>query len=184
MEIKKPKDLQIDLKKFLRAILAFAKGSYAANNSTEILRNSSLLYSDFTRRIEKYFTTDTMIYLHILYTKIGGYKKRKPNRLPYLFMEMLGHKIKMQSFEEDDFNNYKNTCYKKLSYMFESKENFDEIFSKYCTAEEKYINKIKRERGVEVESFRKEKMEQDKIEEIIQDMSDYSDKEQLKNFIM
>lgn len=183
VEIKKLKDLQIDKKKLLRAMLAFAKGSYAANNSTDILKNSSSLFLDFTRKIEKYFTIDTMIYLHILFTKIDGYKRRKPNRLPYLFMEMLGHKLKMKSFEETDFDNYKNKSLEKLSYMFSSKEVFDKIFNMYCKAEEDYIEETKEERGEELEAFRKDKMDEDRIERIIKNMQRYSNDEHIEEYI-
>lgn len=183
IEITKMADLEINLKKLLRGMLAFYKGSYAANNSTEILRSKSEMFHDFTRKIEKYFTVDSMIYLHLLFKKTNGYVRREPDRLPYLFMDFLGYKIRDVSIDDDVCAKYKMDVKRKLEYMFQSHIIFNKIFIKYKKIEESYIEEMKKEKGENIEIFRKSETEKGKMENLIKYMIENSDDEEIRNYI-
>lgn len=146
--ITKPKDLFIDLDKLLKCLMAFYFDGYIAfkYGSNTLHETSVTYYVNFSRKLRKYFTTDNMINLYLTFEKSGGTTYGRPNRtpIPYYLMDFLGRFIKSSENNNFDFDKA-NT---KLSYLFTSKEIFEEIYDKFCQIIEDYsdefqeINKV------------------------------------------
>lgn len=134
----KPSDLFIDLDKMLKALLAFYYDGYIAfKKGTYTLHETSVkYYLNFSKKIMDYFSTDAMINLFLTYEKSGGMKVARTNRypVPYYMMDFLGRFIK--SSENAEFDEKKVTD--KLSYLFSSKEIFEEVYDKICQIIEDY----------------------------------------------
>ena len=134
----KPSDLFIDLDKMLKALLAFYYDGYTAfKKGTCTLHETSVkYYLNFSKKIMDYFSTDAMINLFLTYEKSGGMKVARTNRypIPYYMMDFLGRFIK--SSENAEFDEKKVTD--KLSYLFSSKEIFEEVYDKICQIIEDY----------------------------------------------
>lgn len=134
----KPSDLFIDFDKMLKALLAFYYDGYIAfKKGTYTLHETSVkYYLNFSKKIMDYFSTDAMINLFLTYEKSGGMKVARTNRypIPYYMMDFLGRFIK--SSENAEFDEKRVTD--KLSYLFSSKEIFEEVYDKICQIIEDY----------------------------------------------
>lgn len=134
----KPADLFIELDKMLKSLMAFYFDGYTAFKcgSSALNEHSAKYYMNFSKKIRDYFSTDSMISLFLTYEKSGGMKVARTNRypIPYYMMDFLSRFIK--SSNEIDFDTKRVA--NKLSYLFSSKEIFEEVYDKICQIIEDY----------------------------------------------
>lgn len=139
IQIKKPKDLFIELDKLLKVFVAFYFDGYTAykNGSSTMKENSSKYYIHFSKNIREFFTTDNMINLFLIYVRANGLKVARTGRypIPYYFMDLIGRYIKSEQYNFQTTNS-------KLSYLCSSKEIFEEVYNKFYEINEDYGNEF------------------------------------------
>ncbi len=152
--VNKPSDLFIDLDKMLKSLLAFYYDGYTAfkSGSSTLNEHSTKYYVNFSKKLLDYFSTDEMINLYLTYEKSGGTTIARTDRypIPYYMMDLIGRFIKLSESGKYDYQKVKN----KLSYLFSTKEIFNEIFNKFCEVIEDYGENFK-ENGIDYSTMTK-----------------------------
>lgn len=153
--VTKPSDLFIDLDKMLKCLLAFYYDGYVAfkKGSCTLHETSVKYYLNFSKKIMDYFSTDAMINLFLTYEKSGGMKVARTNRypIPYYMMDFIGRFIKSSTDTEFDVKKVND----KLSYLFSSKEIFEEVYNKICQIIEDYGDDFIEANGVDYSTMTK-----------------------------
>lgn len=139
--VNKPKDLYIDLDKLLKCLMAFYFDGYIAykKGAYALKENSDLYYTNFSKKIRDYFSSNNMINLFLLFEESGGMttgKKDSRYPVPYYLMDFIGRYIKLSPSNEYDAEKVNN----KLNYLFSSKEVFDEVYTKFCEINADYCD--------------------------------------------
>ncbi len=174
--VTKPSDLFIDLDKMLKCLLAFYYDGYVAfkKGSYTLHETSVKYYLNFSKKTMDYFSTDAMINLFLTYEKSGGLKVARTNRypIPYYMMDFIGRFIKSSAETEFDVKRVND----KLSYLFSSKEIFEEVFDKVCQIIEDYGDDFIEENGVDYSTMTKNR-------EIDSDLIEKHQKQKMKEAI-
>lgn len=142
--IEKPSDLFIELDKMLKCLLAFYFDGYTAfkSGSSTLNEHSVKYYMNFSKKIRDYFSTDSMINLFLTYRDAGGttIARTKQYPIPYYMMDFIGRFIKSTDNKEFDVNRVSN----KLSYLFSSREIYNEVYNKISEVIEDYGEEFKK----------------------------------------
>ena len=134
----KPSDLFIDLDKLLKCLCAFYFDGYVAftNGSCTLHENSSRYYTNFSKQINNYFSTNNMINLYLTFYDAGGTKVRKERfPIPYYVMDFMSRGFKNGN-DGENFDTEKAA--NKLSYLFSSKDIYKEVFNTFKNMTEDY----------------------------------------------
>lgn len=142
--VEKPADLFIDLDKLLKCLLSFYFDGYTAfkSGSSTLNEHSVKYYMNFSKKIRDYFSTDSMINLFLTYRDAGGttIARTKQYPIPYYMMDFIGRFIKSTDNKEFDVNRVSN----KLSYLFSSREIYNEVYNKISEVIEDYGEEFKK----------------------------------------
>lgn len=129
----KKEDLFIPLDKLLKALIAFCQNGYVAfkHGSKTVKKNSPKYFNDFSLNIDKMLTIDSMIWVYLIYLKSGGLEQGRKERycIPYYLVDFIGRKLNKSNKEQ---------IHKKLSFMYENKECFEEVYNNFKSITEEY----------------------------------------------
>lgn len=152
--VEKPADLFIELDKMLKCLVAFYFDGYTAFKcgSSTLNEHSVKYYMNFSKKIRDYFSTDSMINLFLTYRDAGGttIARTKQYPIPYYMMDFIGRFIKSTDKKEFDVNRVNN----KLSYLFSSREIYNEVFNKISEVIEDYGDNFKK-KGIDYSTMTK-----------------------------
>lgn len=138
------KEIFVPLDKLLKCLLAFCHNGYTAfkNDSQTMKKNSQKYFNDFSLVIDKKLTIDSMIWIYLIYLKAGGLEQGRKDRycIPYYLVDFIGRRMDKSDMQQ---------IHNKLSFMYESKDSFNEIYNEFRNITEEYARDYMEQNNIE-----------------------------------
>ena len=174
----KKEDIFIPLDKLLKALIAFCQNGYVAfkHGSKTVKKNSPKYFNEFSLNIDKMLTIDSMIWIYLIYLKSGGLEQGRKERycIPYYLVDFIGRRLDKTNKEQ---------IHRKLAFMYESKDSFEEIYNGFKSITEEYARDYIDDNNVDYSTMTKSEIDDKLIGKWLERQERSASENQKMNFI-